>query len=89
MRAATQGSKHHACLLGMPARNSAVAAAFHSVPACTQAQRLTCSCLARLQGFACPERKGIADFLQEVTSRRDQEVSDALCFSLQSDSRSP
>eukprot|EP00891_Asterochloris_glomerata_P005114 jgi/Astpho2/5114/Aster-06326 len=24
-------------------------------------------------GFACPERKGIADFLQEVTSRRDQE----------------
>ncbi|XP_020585995.1 pleiotropic drug resistance protein 2-like isoform X2 [Phalaenopsis equestris] len=24
-------------------------------------------------GFKCPERKGIADFLQEVTSRRDQE----------------
>eukprot|EP00884_Botryococcus_braunii_P023385 jgi/Botrbrau1/9730/Bobra.0388s0022.1 len=23
-------------------------------------------------GFACPERKGIADFLQEVTSRKDQ-----------------
>ena len=26
-------------------------------------------------GFACPERKGIADFLQEVTSRKDQKVS--------------
>lgn len=25
-------------------------------------------------GFACPERKGIADFLQEVTSRKDQKV---------------
>ncbi|KAL3687132.1 hypothetical protein R1sor_013441 [Riccia sorocarpa] len=24
-------------------------------------------------GFRCPDRKGIADFLQEVTSRRDQE----------------
>ncbi|KAI4381898.1 hypothetical protein MLD38_007920 [Melastoma candidum] len=24
-------------------------------------------------GFACPERKGAADFLQEVTSRKDQE----------------
>ncbi|XP_071738064.1 ABC transporter G family member 35-like isoform X1 [Rutidosis leptorrhynchoides] len=24
-------------------------------------------------GFRCPERKGIADFLQEVTSRKDQE----------------
>ncbi|KAJ0709579.1 putative ABC-type sulfate transporter [Helianthus annuus] len=24
-------------------------------------------------GFMCPERKGIADFLQEVTSRKDQE----------------
>ncbi|XP_074327307.1 ABC transporter G family member 29-like [Apium graveolens] len=24
-------------------------------------------------GFECPERKGIADFLQEVTSRKDQE----------------
>lgn len=24
-------------------------------------------------GFQCPERKGIADFLQEVTSRKDQE----------------
>ncbi|XP_057852200.1 pleiotropic drug resistance protein 1 [Cryptomeria japonica] len=24
-------------------------------------------------GFACPERKGVADFLQEVTSRKDQE----------------
>uniref|UniRef100_A0A0A9DGI7 ABC transporter family G domain-containing protein n=1 Tax=Arundo donax TaxID=35708 RepID=A0A0A9DGI7_ARUDO len=23
-------------------------------------------------GFKCPERKGIADFLQEVTSRKDQ-----------------
>ena len=27
------------------------------------------------QGFACPERKGVADFLQEVTSRKDQRVS--------------
>ncbi|KAG0492944.1 hypothetical protein HPP92_006342 [Vanilla planifolia] len=25
-----------------------------------------------LMGFKCPERKGIADFLQEVTSRKDQ-----------------
>ena len=25
-------------------------------------------------GFACPEHKGIADFLQEVTSRKDQKV---------------
>lgn len=25
-------------------------------------------------GFACPERKGVADFLQEVTSRKDQKV---------------
>ena len=25
-------------------------------------------------GFQCPERKGIADFLQEVTSRKDQKV---------------
>ncbi|KAK9066226.1 hypothetical protein SSX86_013547 [Deinandra increscens subsp. villosa] len=24
-------------------------------------------------GFVCPERKGVADFLQEVTSRKDQE----------------
>ncbi|XP_024517239.1 ABC transporter G family member 34 [Selaginella moellendorffii] len=24
------------------------------------------------QGFRCPERKGVADFLQEVTSRKDQ-----------------
>lgn len=24
-------------------------------------------------GFSCPERKGVADFLQEVTSRKDQE----------------
>ncbi|XP_024532454.1 pleiotropic drug resistance protein 1 isoform X2 [Selaginella moellendorffii] len=24
------------------------------------------------QGFKCPERKGVADFLQEVTSRKDQ-----------------
>lgn len=24
-------------------------------------------------GFKCPERKGVADFLQEVTSRKDQE----------------
>lgn len=26
-------------------------------------------------GFRCPERKGIADFLQEVTSHKDQQVS--------------
>ncbi|MED6194939.1 transcription factor [Stylosanthes scabra] len=26
-----------------------------------------------LKGFKCPERKGVADFLQEVTSRKDQE----------------
>ncbi|KAJ1435974.1 P-loop containing nucleoside triphosphate hydrolase [Sesbania bispinosa] len=25
------------------------------------------------EGFKCPERKGVADFLQEVTSRKDQE----------------
>ena len=24
-------------------------------------------------GFRCPERKGVADFLQEVTSKKDQE----------------
>lgn len=29
-------------------------------------------------GFACPERKGIADFLQEVTSRKDQKVQPSL-----------
>ncbi|GMQ08796.1 hypothetical protein CsSME_00052375 [Camellia sinensis var. sinensis] len=23
-------------------------------------------------GFKCPERKGVADFLQEVTSKKDQ-----------------
>ena len=28
-------------------------------------------------GFRCPERKGIADFLQEVTSRKDQAVRSA------------
>ncbi|KAL8138808.1 hypothetical protein V2J09_004809 [Rumex salicifolius] len=27
----------------------------------------------KLMGFKCPERKGVADFLQEVTSRKDQE----------------
>lgn len=32
-------------------------------------------------GFACPERKGIADFLQEVTSRKDQKVSSWPCGS--------
>ncbi|KAH9321629.1 hypothetical protein KI387_016268, partial [Taxus chinensis] len=26
-----------------------------------------------LMGFRCPDRKGVADFLQEVTSRKDQE----------------
>ena len=25
-------------------------------------------------GFQCPERKGVADFLQEVTSKKDQQV---------------
>ena len=25
-------------------------------------------------GFQCPERKGVADFLQEVTSKNDQQV---------------
>ena len=25
-------------------------------------------------GFHCPERKGVADFLQEVTSKKDQAV---------------
>ena len=30
-----------------------------------------------MQGFECPDRKGVADFLQEVTSRKDQKV----CFS--------
>ncbi len=32
----------------------------------------------RGMGFHCPERKGVADFLQEVTSRKDQEVRDLL-----------
>lgn len=34
-------------------------------------------------GFRCPERKGVADFLQEVTSRKDQQVRPicAPCFS--------
>ena len=26
-------------------------------------------------GFKCPERKGVADFLQEVTSAKDQQVA--------------
>ncbi len=30
--------------------------------------------VGRVQGFTCPERKGVADFLQEVTSRKDQQV---------------
>ena len=25
-------------------------------------------------GFKCPDRKGVADFLQEVTSAKDQQV---------------
>ena len=29
-------------------------------------------------GFQLPERKGIADFLQEVTSKKDQRVSTGL-----------
>jgi len=28
----------------------------------------------RAQGFRIPERKNIADFMQEVTSRKDQQV---------------
>ena len=30
-------------------------------------------------GFQCPERKGVADFLQEVVSKNDQQVSQLLC----------
>ena len=30
-------------------------------------------------GFQLPERKGIADFLQEVTSKKDQRVSLCTC----------
>jgi hypothetical protein len=30
-------------------------------------------------GFELPERKGAADFLQEITSRKDQKVCRALC----------
>ena len=78
--------RHGVQCIMQPAVRSSAAAAFR-VPAGTHSQRLTCPCLARLQGFACPERKGIADFLQEVTSRRDQEVSLALCVSLQTDNR--
>ena len=33
-------------------------------------------------GFACPERKGVADFLQEVTSPTDQHVSGGIKESL-------
>lgn len=29
-------------------------------------------------GFCCPERKGVPDFLQEVTSKNDQKVSSLL-----------
>lgn len=29
-------------------------------------------------GFSLPERKGVADFLQEVCSQKDQEVRDRL-----------
>lgn len=31
-------------------------------------------------GFQLPPRKGIADFLQEVTSRKDQQVQHCLTF---------
>lgn len=31
------------------------------------------------QGMYCPERKADSDFLQEVTSRKDQQVSFPLC----------
>jgi hypothetical protein len=31
-------------------------------------------------GFRCPERKGIADFLQEVTSRKEQQVPPPLGY---------
>ncbi|KAJ4794727.1 ABC transporter G family member 39 [Rhynchospora pubera] len=29
-------------------------------------------------GFKCPERKGVADFLQEVTSRKDQQQTESM-----------
>lgn len=31
-------------------------------------------------GFEIPYRKGVADFLQEVTSRKDQAVSHGCCY---------
>ena len=31
-------------------------------------------------GFEMPERKGVADFLQEITSRKDQKVRRCGCF---------
>ena len=31
-------------------------------------------------GFECPPRKGVADFLQEVTSPKDQAVRSVLCY---------
>ncbi len=31
-------------------------------------------------GFEMPERKGVADFLQEITSRKDQKVRDLTLF---------
>ena len=33
-------------------------------------------------GFHCPERKGVADFLQEVTSKKDQAVRASCCVRL-------
>ena len=32
-------------------------------------------------GFRCPTRKGVPDFLQEVTSRKDQKVFAFCCSS--------
>ena len=33
-------------------------------------------------GFKCPERKGVPDFLQEVTSKNDQKVHCVHCIQL-------
>lgn len=33
-------------------------------------------------GFTIPARKGVADFLQEVTSRKDQQVSSVVVLSV-------
>ena len=43
---------------------------------CIMALVTTSSPFFRSMGFEMPERKGVADFLQEITSRKDQKV----CF---------